>query len=160
LKALFCEHGQDENPRTLIGQQQRLGIVSFLKALLSENFLVVSVLSLVLVRVPLLWVSDHRGRVFFLFLFLFYFLLVCIVDVFRHLVRVDEIAICVILIYSLYKKYLYGRLAHCSEATIKHTLFSFSFAGADFQIRKQMRNFVSRSSSREVVAASVTFVSV
>jgi hypothetical protein len=37
LKALFCEHGQDENPRTLIGQQQRFGIVFFLKALLLEK---------------------------------------------------------------------------------------------------------------------------
>jgi hypothetical protein len=61
--------------------------------------------------------------------------------------------------FFLLKKYLHGRLACRSEATKKHTLFSFSFAVADLQIKKQMRNLVSRASSCEVVAAPVTFVS-
>ena len=74
---------QGENSRSSIGQ--RLCIVSFLEALLSENFFVCRVLSSVVVRVLLLLVVDHRGALFIL-CFLFSFLAVCILDVFGHFV--------------------------------------------------------------------------
>ena len=81
----FCVNSdfiQGENSRSSIGQ--RLCIVSFLEALLSENFFVCRVLSSVVVRVLLLLVVDHRGALFIL-CFLFSFLVVCILDVFGHL---------------------------------------------------------------------------
>jgi hypothetical protein len=60
---------QGENLRPLIGRQQRLYIVPFLDASLVGEPICSLVLSLVVLRLLLIRVLDHRVGIFFLSLF-------------------------------------------------------------------------------------------
>ena len=94
---------QGENSRSSIGQ--RLCIVSFLEALLSENFFVCRVLSSVVVRVLLLLVVDHRGALFILCFLLVFWLCVSLMSLDILLVQMSGVInIFAILIYSFSQK--------------------------------------------------------